>query len=200
MFFFLFFFSTPNARTVQSTGTGTLRFPHRRRSDLTKPNEQERITVGWIISEVENQPRFVPRRCKSHLDRVCVEKIGPLRAVTLALQPTRGTSPPAMRLKDLSDSRWGLKGDEISHIISWEHQGCMAEWALLAWFITLPVIFLFWWMANRTDMEFLFVKQRCVCGGGGIVTVVHSRTFTYCKPACNPRALMICMCHCCVFH
>lgn len=61
---------------------------------------------------------LVPQRRKSHLDRVRVEKIGPLLAVTLALQPTRGTSPPAMRLKDVSDSYQGLKGDDISHIIS----------------------------------------------------------------------------------
>lgn len=112
------FFPNTNAHIVQSTGTGTQRFPHQRRSDLTKPNEQERITVGWIISEVENQQRFIPQRCKSHLDCVCVEKIGPLLAVTLALQPTRGTPPPPTRLKDLSDSCRGLKGDDISHLIS----------------------------------------------------------------------------------
>lgn len=187
----MFFFS-PNERAVRSTGT--LPFPHRRRSDLTKPNEQERITVGWISSEVENQQRSVPQRCKSHLDRVCVEKIGPLLAVTLAFQPTRGTSPPATEVKDLSESGRGLKGDDISHIISWEHQGCMAVGALLPWFITLPVIS-FWWMANRTDTEFLFVKHRCVCVCVHYQSILGwiTNTFTYCKPAWNPHTMMMVM-------
>lgn len=104
--------------SVQSNCTGTLRFSHQRRSDLTEPNEQERITAGWIISEVENQLCSVPRRYKSHLDRVRMKEIGPLLTVTLALEPTRGTSPPALRLKDLSGSCLGLKGDDISYVIS----------------------------------------------------------------------------------
>lgn len=85
---------------MDSDCAGTLPFPRRRRSDLTKPNEQERITAGWIISGVENQLCSVPQRYKSHLDHGCGKGIGPRLPVTLAIEPTRGTSPPAMRLRD----------------------------------------------------------------------------------------------------
>lgn len=72
--------------------------------------------------------------------------------------------------RTFSESGRGLKGDDISHIISWEHQGCMAVGALLPWFITPPVIS-FWRMANRTDTELLFVKHRCVC----VCTCTHTQ-------------------------
>lgn len=150
--------------SVQSNCAGTLLFPRWRPSDLTKPNEQERITAGWIISGVENQLCSIPQLYKSHLDRGCWKEIGPRLPVTLAIELTRGPSPPAMRLRDFSDSCRGLKGDDISHIISWGHQGCMAVWALLVWFITLSVIsFSDGWLIGQAWNSFLSSIDNCVC-------------------------------------
>lgn len=98
----------------------------------------------------------------------------------------------------LSDSC--LKGDDISRIISWGHQGCMAVWALLVWFITLSVIsFSDGWLIGQAWNSFLLSRHLCVCPvhyrrilG---VSLQHVPTV---NQACTPHALMICMSDCCV--
>lgn len=76
--------------------------------------------------------------------------------------------------------------------------GCVSLVGLI--YNTVSDLF-FWWMANRTGMEFLFVEHRHLCvrpvhyrrilG----VSLQHSPTV---NQACTPHALMICMSDCCM--
>lgn len=108
-----------------------------------------------------------------------------------------------MRLEDFSDSCRGLKGDDISHIISWGHRGCMAVWALLAWFITLSAIsFSDGWLIGQAWNSSLLSIDVCVCAQYIIwafrvdhFSTLHSPTA---NQACVPHSLMICMSDCCM--
>lgn len=65
--------------------------------------------------------------------------------------------------------------------------GCVSLVGLI--YNTVSDLF-FWWMANRTAMEFLFVEHRLLG-----VSLQRSPTV---NQACTPHALMMWMCDCCM--
>lgn len=106
-------------QSIPTTHTLSLSLARPRQSNLTKLNEQESITAGWVISGVENQPCSLPLPQPPLVVTLATDACGArhLASITLASEPTRFTSSPAVQPKDLSDKRRGSGGDNILHIM-----------------------------------------------------------------------------------
>lgn len=142
-------------------------------------NEQE--TAGWVISGVENQLCSLPCLVVLKSPWPC-RRVRPDSSLPSPWpRAARFTCSPFMQPRSLSDKRWSLGGNNILHIISWGHSGHMAMRTLFLWFITVPVIPL-WWMANGSCWtQTLLSKDAPIC-----TAVRHSSTLAYCVGGTRP--------------
>lgn len=146
-----------NTHTVQSTTTGTLRFPHWRRSDLTTLMSRRGLLLGGSSAKWKISSALYRSAAKVTLT-VCAWK----RLAPSSLSPWPYSPHVALLLQP-----WGwrtfvthLKGDDIFHIISWEHQGCVSLVGLI--YNTASECFSDGWLIRQTWNSSLLNKDVCV--------------------------------------